>query len=459
MGSATWPTGAWPSGPMVWPPRPEPSVPPSSGLVAWFRSDSLITLASTKVSAWGDKLGGAFSAVQATDARRPVYTASLINEYPAVTFSGAANQSLIDAVNSIYTNNQSRTVYVICRPNPTDGVSSHVPIAFRLTGNLAWYQGLIGTNYIMASGGGGLASVASPTVITDHVPIIAKWTSNGTNVTYDINQSAQTVTSPGVAGGDTGNAGFSIGNRASADHPYYGDIVEILCYNTVHAPAGVEEVAVYAYARSRYRFVANSARATVFCIGDSLTLGAGSATTLAEGGWRLRLQNLFPNLLETGHLTGPYSYKHSGITGQTSATILARTAANYTTAGGDIALIHAGTNDSAPPQGAEVPAATTCQNVVDMVTAIHAINPACKVIVALIIGCPTTGTNAAARNALYASQRSLISAALTGVANTSIATMPALTNAQFLDEFHPTSAGYDRMAIEGWKPALVALGY
>lgn len=62
-----------------------------ASLLAWWdanRSD-LITQSSNKVSSWLDIVGG-YNVVQATDANRPVYSATSFNGYPGLTGNGTS---------------------------------------------------------------------------------------------------------------------------------------------------------------------------------------------------------------------------------------------------------------------------------------------------------------------------------------------------------------------------------
>jgi hypothetical protein len=92
-----------------------PSLPALTGLVAWYKTESLAVGDGNPVSQWDDSSGNGNHVTQGTGSKQPIYRASGINGRPALEFSKANDTCLIDTAPSGF-DSTGVTIYVVMQP-------------------------------------------------------------------------------------------------------------------------------------------------------------------------------------------------------------------------------------------------------------------------------------------------------------------------------------------------------
>jgi hypothetical protein len=122
---------------VAWPPGSYPLAPAAS--LAWWRADDAasMTLVGGKVSEWRDQISGR-AMTQATDARRPVYSATSFSGSPGVTFSSSAQTYLSMASSPWPLAGDQAVVIVVCdQLSPASDTAHKTLFAY---GNTAFTQ-------------------------------------------------------------------------------------------------------------------------------------------------------------------------------------------------------------------------------------------------------------------------------------------------------------------------------
>jgi hypothetical protein len=214
-------------------PWPTPAV--ANGLQAWFRADKGIGKdASNKVSAWHDVSGHSFQVAQTADAsRQPLWVASATYGQPAVQFDGTTflrTPGLVDA----QVGSSDVTVITVAIPAATQpAYSSLVDLSSDTV--RGYVVGQVGTStnqfqlwFTDAAQSGWYSSpVISTTAGVAQIITVVK---NGTVATGYRNGSSQGTASVPAAM-LTPLSALAIGNRASGNYGYSGQIAEVLIYN------------------------------------------------------------------------------------------------------------------------------------------------------------------------------------------------------------------------------------
>lgn len=226
--------------------------PLQTGLVRWFRADTLILDEGASVSIWPDESSERDHARQTTGAAKPVYHVNQINGRPALTFDGG--DTLVTG-RSAFSGAGPRTIYVVKAVTPSGSYSWSIAGQATGTTNNSWFalqsrdDGGGNADPFLAYYGGNLANVGG-------VPT-SGWKSVA--ATYDGSTAAAyrsgTQINSGAAVLNTVNTAFRIGSVApsgSADELFVGQIAEVLVYNVAHTPA--EVAAMEEYFAAKYGF-------------------------------------------------------------------------------------------------------------------------------------------------------------------------------------------------------------
>lgn len=217
-----------------------------TGIYRWFKSDIGVTMnGSNQVSNWADQSGLAGDASQATTANMPVFTASVVDGYPALRFTRANSHrldlSLAGLVGSSYTimmvtGRRSSTTPQYCLGAITSGTSNASMHNGWRSGSV-WTLGQFGNDLDLTVEG----FVAG----RFHTMFSVLNTSFGHKVeTFDgtLNTSNVNVTTLGsIPGG--GTIGMAIGSY------WDGDIVEIAIWTAALTKAQRDGVRAYLTAK------------------------------------------------------------------------------------------------------------------------------------------------------------------------------------------------------------------
>lgn len=206
-----------------------------SGLVQWFKADSLALSDGTAVATWTAAVGG--NASQATSGKRPVFKTAIWNGQPVIRFDGSDDVLTFAALGSTLS---TYTIVAVARPDVTNAPR------LLLSRNSAGYDDdiIIGvdsddaftTNTLM-SASVHAAATSTRTVVESAAPSIA--VPELTVVRYDgsalgIRQGTANETQVLVASAVIKSSGtWAVGaNTDSAAYRYWdGDIAEIAIYN------------------------------------------------------------------------------------------------------------------------------------------------------------------------------------------------------------------------------------
>lgn len=237
----TWPgTGPW--GPVtpgwVQPLSTDPVTPPAvSGLVGWWKADSLSQSNGSGVSSWPDSSGHGQTLVQATGSLQPLFTTNVINGLPALRFDGTDDKLVATA--SSYT--QPTHWFIVTKAADAtqylQWVHSGQEIMRRDTDlRVESYSGISASNATMTHDGSAW----------DYFSIEFNGAST---MGYRIGN----VNYPpwGDAGSNATGTTLTVGNHASVSaRAFHGDIAEIIVYN--RALTSSERESVFTYLKNKY---------------------------------------------------------------------------------------------------------------------------------------------------------------------------------------------------------------
>lgn len=198
-------------------------------------------------------------------------------------------------------------------------------------------------------------------------------------------------------------------------------------------------------------------------LGDSLTLGFGSATEGAgtEGGYRVRLAELLAAAGVDFDFVGSQSHgpasladkDHEGYNGYSVAQVGEMAGPALAAYDPAIVLLLAGTNDQITFVPPSQPPAGAAEDMEALLEQLHSASPAIRIIVAKVIPLSFNAEGVEEFNALL---DPLVERQRERGVHVELVDMYAIgTELLSADGIHPTQEGYDRMA-EIWYPAIMS---
>lgn len=209
-----------------------------AGLSLWLDGNdaATITQTATKVSQWADKSTNLAHATQATGVNQPVYSATAINSKPGLVFNGTAwLQNLVLAIN------QPGTVFVVeSMTGGSIGVQEHM------------FDGTANRWAVISSdpSAGALQLYAGNTL---SAPINLSATAGVVSAIFNGASSSVFLNGANSATGDAGSqslAGYYIGQGGGATQEWFGNISEVIVYNS--ALSTVNRQTVEAYLKTKW---------------------------------------------------------------------------------------------------------------------------------------------------------------------------------------------------------------
>jgi hypothetical protein len=233
----------------VWVITSLPSIP-TAELKLWLRSDNGVTASGGSVSAWADISGNNNNAVQSTSSARPVVGLDSINGKPAITF----NDQFLYLPTSAQLGIQSHSYefYIVARPTSSG-------VQFLMSGSYEQYEYHLtsyGARFIPTTGVY-LDESTSYTVSDGNAHVFAARASfTGGAVRIDgIDGAASTEN---ITSSDAGS--LYLGMRQGGTLPFFGDIAEVLIYDTVLT--STQRDSVERYLADRYADTSGALKAT-----------------------------------------------------------------------------------------------------------------------------------------------------------------------------------------------------
>ncbi len=208
---------------------PRPDLPLKTGLAFWLSADTITGVAEgASVTTWTDS-STTGSALKATSgATKPVYSATGMNGYPAVKFSGGGSDYMTTTdLSSKFTGSTSGTAIYVFTP----GQSSYAVFGPGLGGEFFsfsggdWYPSIFRNARVGPYYGGTM-----PTTST--TPVRAAVVSNSATTTYTAYVNGVAKTPAQATGTWTAPGVCIIGNNSIPNGAFKGPIAEILLYNT-----------------------------------------------------------------------------------------------------------------------------------------------------------------------------------------------------------------------------------
>lgn len=267
-----------------------PLTPPTTGLLARYRADSVAGGDGATVTTWPDTSGNGYDA---TGTGSPVLKLNIINGQPIVRFAGS--QYVTSTVASTNANNSG--VYLLSK---SSSPSSFQTLAMFGTSNDAFYNQSSSAYRINAAVGG---SVPSTFLLNGY--------SSGRDVNASITFFRGQQQAEGKAQGVTTNTqtSFRLAGYTSGGFTWAGDIAEAFVYSPPLSVKDYNQLA--SYASQRYGLSLSLVGQVVFD-GNSLTAGNGAADAIPGG---------FPYPTITG-LTGDWAGTNHGIPSITTTTMI-----------------------------------------------------------------------------------------------------------------------------------------
>lgn len=210
----------------------------STNLRGWFDANTGVTLTGGAVSTWTDRAGKG-NATQSTAGERPLQTSAATNYNTALTFDG--NDDNFDLIDRMTTGTTGLSVFAVAKQTATNRDTWGCIINGQANGPL-WTgggYGLVALNAANTSFGCYVRdynSKAAAFATTLSIPTVMGGVWNGTtanNVEYFQNGSSKS-TDPYTPGsvGDNGSTWIGSGDGANTDWSFYGDINEVIVFNT-----------------------------------------------------------------------------------------------------------------------------------------------------------------------------------------------------------------------------------
>lgn len=209
-----------------------------TGLVSWFKADSLALADGAAVATWTDNSGGARDATQATSGNRPIYKTSIVNSKPVVRFPDTTDELAVVTA-GVYL---GTTMFAVARPPSTSGdyaLRRHFEnggIEWRVTGGVLGLDKRGQANIINGT----------TTLSTANFSVLSLFADSTTDL-YQLYVNG-TLDGSSLAGEGVGADGaYTIGNT-NTDGNF--DIAELVIYNRVLD--STERAQIHTYLSDRY---------------------------------------------------------------------------------------------------------------------------------------------------------------------------------------------------------------
>ena len=213
-----------------------------SGLQLWLDADDseTITLNGGTVSQWDDKSGNGYHVSQGTASNQPTYQSSVLNSKSVVRFDGV-NDGLINTVDTPVGSSTNRTVFVVFNWNGSGGTIDYALVLGYLGAASGTVFGISEEIAVRVNSGSRVwnASANSTHAI---VTIMLDGTST-TDLSAWKNGSSLGVSTTSTQTINTA-AGIGVGRRFDGNY-LYGDIAEIIVYNSALSTSDRESVESY----------------------------------------------------------------------------------------------------------------------------------------------------------------------------------------------------------------------
>lgn len=237
---------------------------PTTGLVAWYKSNAGVTTVSNAVSQWNDQSGGGRNVTQSTSSYRPLYVTNVINGYPVVRFQGTDDVLKTASGVRPFDGTTKFSTFGCYRHNASTLYNSYQRVWWEgSTSNINGYGLYINnatTPQIKASWG----STSSNALLTDpNTMTVGKWYAvstiyNQTNHRMWVNGSY--VGSAAKTNSNINTGVLNIGNYSTNNQGFNGDMTELIIYNRDVTDA--ERQQIEAYLSAKYFVLAASFTAT-----------------------------------------------------------------------------------------------------------------------------------------------------------------------------------------------------
>lgn len=252
----------------------------TGNLRGWFDANSGVTLTSRAVSSWTD-LSAVGNATQSTSGERPTQTTSAINYNTALTFDGTDdNLELVDRMASTVT---AISAYAVAKQTATTRDTWGSVFNGQVNGP-AWTGGgfgIVALNSGSTNHGFYVRDYNTKGVsfaVSNGAPILMSGTWNGTSANnvqaFKNGTSAGTTAYTSGSVGDAGSSWIGSGNGASNNYCFYGDIAELIIFNTGLSTANNNKVMSYLaikYGITMAIDYVNSSATTVYSTTSSYT--------------------------------------------------------------------------------------------------------------------------------------------------------------------------------------------
>lgn len=224
----------------------------SANLRGWYNGNLGVTLTGGVVSQWSDQSGNNLNATQATATSRPTQNTSGFNYNTMLTFDGQDN--FLNVTDLIATGATGVSAFAVARQAGT-GQDTWGCVILGQANGPAWTGGGYGLTALNAGNTSfgfwvrdySANFVARATTLS--VPALMSGVWNGTtanNVQYFQDGTSQGVDAynPGSVG-DNGNTYIGTGFGSGSQYCFYGDIAELIIYNTGLTAANASKVNSY----------------------------------------------------------------------------------------------------------------------------------------------------------------------------------------------------------------------
>ena len=263
--------------------------PPSSGLVLWLRADTGVTMSGGAVSAWADRSGNGYNAAQSTSTLQPTFVSHGLGSMPALSFTG--NDSLENMTANLLPSGNARTVFVVGEANAAG--NGGTLLTFRLNSTDAAFSCMNYNSFFYIYGDDATTDAYIPNALTTvQSPFMVDFTTAGAGDAIQcylngVNESVSYLYGSCFMS-DTGPTGMVVGNRYSTSGmPWYGDIAEILVYDTNLSDS--VRMQVETYLRARYNTLPAACAAPTFSPAAGMYSSAQSVTiSTTTGGATIR---------------------------------------------------------------------------------------------------------------------------------------------------------------------------
>jgi hypothetical protein len=216
-----------------------PIIPPSSlsGLVGWWKADSLALTDGTAVSDWTDMSGAGHDLLQATGANQPIYKLAIINGHNVVRFDGTD-----DYMQGLWTQAQPVDTFLVIQVVADQSNQALCDGGVNLGGQI--YESAFGAAMNISTYAGSFGPVA--TSVPSRPAHLWEFVENGASSSLAMDNTSAVT-------GDAGTnspGGLTLAARGGATNFAQIDVAEAFMFNRVLN--GTERGEMQAYVDSRY---------------------------------------------------------------------------------------------------------------------------------------------------------------------------------------------------------------